>query len=1534
MTYAEAISSGNESNITEESKQVYLEKVDEAVKAQIKQENPNLTEGSKEWLEKEAEIRKEVEDKIAEEVKVDIKSTSTAKADKNVVGEELGNAGKAVDTQAIQTMENYAKAVGLTNKEFQNYLFSLTKGINSMNDFTKLTAEQQEYLLKVALETKKAASGWEGLQKAQKESFDILKKGQKDTYEYFETLTSVTNNVKAIFGGAQVVTKEFVETHLADIEKMANGDMEAAERVEAAVLEAQSILDGWDFNKEIKFDIDKDGIEDDLGTIGEILNNFGDEFADQEIGFEITADDEPAIEALNHLLEIGALTTDQMNAIFEEIGWLPEIGYEKVLVSQAQEHGVTGSVVVHIPGPNGETIEEVGNIEGYESPSAEAYILVPTIKSAKKTGTGARSMPSTQRPRPRATRTPRSTRQPREREEKPKEVREDDAASRQSEAKDKADIERYHQVNKQLEQQTMMLERINKLKSARYGGDYLKALRQENEELRRQAKIQEEKYEEAQKYLAFDKKRLEQINQSVVKWWSQDGQKELSSTISGLGLADIQVLYDEEGNIDYQNLMEQATDRYNELREKFMADPEVWGDAFKAYSDWYSSELPKMISSYEESLQNVQQYVNQILDAMNQLSANNAEIIQYKVQLVIEEIEFDKSWEDYVQKAWSDDIEHVADILQSQFNKIFGKNRFDAEGKATGGVLKAIDTYIKELDDANKALETYQKNKDKIDNFAATGMGANEIAEMLGEEFINEADYATLVKEIRTNLLTELNNLEEYKQALETSYTNLLSLAEAEWQKYESIVSNNITIVDTFKEIAKLTGEAYRNDKEYKDWSKRMTDTQIAAYDQMIDESMRQYAVHQAQLDELMRKANGDLNNLTEEERKQYDQTLAKAQAAEQKKLEYVQKKLAALRTEYEESIDYILKRLQTAMLQGTGALSFEDLASDYEWYNEQQDRYLSSTKELYEVSKLNRSINQSIEDTTNQATKERLRALQSVIDKQAQLNKLTQYDVDQMNLQYQLALALDELENARMNKSVVRLTRDEYGNMGYQYTADEDELNSAQQKYEDVLQQINDLAEKRVQELENSYIQTMNDYYSQAKQIALEYSDDEETRNQKLQELAERTKNRLQFLSEQMTIANTNLIRSNTAIFEYYDEQTKKYVGTPEATSGINHTIDQLSSQWQKHQILIDQSVADIVKEMQTYHDKAAETAEKTGTSMSKMAEELEKVTEQNNIAAVSMGEVTDALADQYDQLNEATDAWKTWSEAVEDAVSVAQSAIEGIGETLAEMGIDDASALWGSRGYDGTGSGTGSSTQSGSSGGNIGGGGKGKVDTVKYSLKDLEKDGIDGIPVRDGIKDGSLIDTKKAGDVITFDRMSGSYVWSRSLKGWINIAYLDKEMSDSSKYSTTAELLSTAIAQYRIKNYDELKEYKTGGSIDFTGPAWVDGTPSSPEYILNARQTDQMFDAIEAVSNLDIDFVRDVFDTINMMTASTMSGLSGYISPSAFNSVATNDSHNIEQHIEINAQFPDASDYTEIKSVFDTLVNTATQYAYRGQN
>jgi len=96
MTYAEAISSGNEQNITEESKQLYLDKLKEEINKQI--ENAHISKGQDDFDERLAEITEEAEKKIAEEIKVDIKSTSTERANKNVVGEELENAGKAVNT--------------------------------------------------------------------------------------------------------------------------------------------------------------------------------------------------------------------------------------------------------------------------------------------------------------------------------------------------------------------------------------------------------------------------------------------------------------------------------------------------------------------------------------------------------------------------------------------------------------------------------------------------------------------------------------------------------------------------------------------------------------------------------------------------------------------------------------------------------------------------------------------------------------------------------------------------------------------------------------------------------------------------------------------------------------------------------------------------------------------------------------------------------------------------------------------------------------------------------------------------------------------------------------------------------------------------------------------------------------------------------------------------------------------------------------------------------------------------------------------
>ena len=48
------------------------------------------------------------------------------------------------------------------------------------------------------------------------------------------------------------------------------------------------------------------------------------------------------------------------------------------------------------------------------------------------------------------------------------------------------------------------------------------------------------------------------------------------------------------------------------------------------------------------------------------------------------------------------------------------------------------------------------------------------------------------------------------------------------------------------------------------------------------------------------------------------------------------------------------------------------------------------------------------------------------------------------------------------------------------------------------------------------------------------------------------------------------------------------------------------------------------------------------------------------------------------------------------------------------------------------------------------------------------------------------------------------------------------------------------------------KFKAYKTGGLADFTGPAWLDGTKSKPEYILNTEQTKAFFNLVDVLSSL----------------------------------------------------------------------------------
>jgi hypothetical protein len=47
-------------------------------------------------------------------------------------------------------------------------------------------------------------------------------------------------------------------------------------------------------------------------------------------------------------------------------------------------------------------------------------------------------------------------------------------------------------------------------------------------------------------------------------------------------------------------------------------------------------------------------------------------------------------------------------------------------------------------------------------------------------------------------------------------------------------------------------------------------------------------------------------------------------------------------------------------------------------------------------------------------------------------------------------------------------------------------------------------------------------------------------------------------------------------------------------------------------------------------------------------------------------------------------------------------------------------------------------------------------------------------------------------------------------------------------------------------------IDQFATGGLASFTGPAWLDGTKSRPEYVLNADQTKAFFSLVDVLESL----------------------------------------------------------------------------------
>ena len=925
-------------------------------------------------------------------------------------------------------------------------------------------------------------------------------------------------------------------------------------------------------------------------------------------------------------------------------------------------------------------------------------------------------------------------------------------------------------------------------------------------------------------------------------------------------VASLGAVFDEFGNIEnYDQVMDNIIGKYNEFVDRYNAmsasEQEQAEEEKTKWDEWYE-EKKKWIENYEETVSTIYEQQNNLLEAQNKISEKTLEGIQYKVEIHVDITDAEKDFLDYLNDTYDELLEKQGDVMNN---------------------------LVRETELATSNLDALGRSKEELDAAFASGK-------------LNQTDYIEGLKDVNEQILDNLNNIQDLKKEIEELYGDTLEMASDAFDEQTEKVKNASEAMSSYISILGLIGKGsnlkdltkfYESQYEYNLQSLEMQKEYLD-----ILRSEEQYYL------ERMNSAEG----LTETERQQYEDLEKTIADVNSNILSDTESTLNQITEAFNNEIEIIFKDLEER-IAGVGN-SVQDLADAYSYYQEEQSRYVTSARELYEVNKLNRQIEKTMNETSSKVNKNLLAALQDRINKQSELNELTEYDIEMNQLQYELLLKKIALEEAQNAKSTVRLTRDSGGNYVYQYTADQDDIMTKQQEYEDVLQKINDLAVNRVQDLESQLLEIYQNTLSKIKEIAQDQTLTEEEKYDKIQTIMNQFKEQTNFIQEQYKIASDNLITSNLAISEHYGQQLVEH--SENAKNGLNQTIAAMIENTEELQQALENACANQIPAamdtMQSRIDAVTAAVNLNYNSMSNSVTNYNKVTkdaqDQTSKTANSLNK------DLLPAIHSATAAWDTYMGKLKNVISIYESMYQSILKTIqAQAKLSDATAPSTVK-SSGTGkfSDTTTPSASGSTGADSGGGGdKGNSNPAGPRKSYTPFKTWQLALSTDGGKTFSKIKTVSS-NFETVDPIAnanfGAWQTGRALK---YRRYLENGWG----------------------NWYTHYKYLEGGLADFTGPAWLDGSKSRPEMVLNAKDTENILTAVQGVRALDASTLSMLNKYITNASLAMSFGLGNISAGSVYGATDT-----IQQEVHITAEFPNATNSAEIQDAFDNIINRATQY------
>lgn len=1055
---------------------------------------------------------------------------------------------------------------------------------------------------------------------------------------------------------------------------------------------------------------------------------------------------------------------------------------------------------------------------------------------------------------------------------------------------DEKEIDRYIKINQELAQKEHESNLLKTKLDSTSGQTAIKVMKEQLDILKQQKGLYGELAKEAENYRVKDLEKLKQ------------------------DFADLNFQIDPSDGMlmNYEALLKEQTDLYNKVynewtekiiaaEKEYNAQIEILGEAAteEALKPWaeaiekikeeskdllreaeeryelFKKDTDKYNNSVEQARKAAEEAAAKELEAYNQ----ELEIIAKGVELKIKVDDADLQYLEFLLKQIGDTVDgtldrmaNYAESIESNMNKI-EKYQDGLEDVLDHAGIDFDDLLDGDLDD----LGTFnEEDLAKVEEYRDGLISCGEQLIDLRKKILNEVHEA--FGKFNSDLDDAVGRIEHLKKFTET-YKNIID-----------IIGKKV-IDPTGQTTLMLTKTLYTQSQANTRALQDQLDFQLSA--------VKRYEEAIAELEADNR--YGEHDDTIKEFKEQLKEAQQAYESTQESWLSSWESTVQAAADIYEAELNQILEDFNKSVAGLMGSL--DKLSERYSRIQATQSIYVEDYEKIYQLSKLTRDINNSLDDSTTLASKGKLRDIQKEINALQESGlEVSQYDLDVLRKKYEMAIAYEQWQDAQNAKTVVRMQRDNEGNYGYVYTADQSDVEAAQQNYEDKLHEM--------QVLNGDYINSLQEQIIQAEQEcadalanlrASDYASYEEYQAAVEQIRSDYTE-RVEALSSQLAKALGNNQKLYEIDWTEYSKATgykisadKDYIDRFEETVLSQLTGFKTIEEAQDAFVIATNDASDQAAERwEDWYIRSNDALELGGMSMQNYTEEVDEaingsggIVEQTQDAEEAVDEMADEYSEKFDDIVDYAEEFaRDFDDVIQDIIDSCNEAIEAIRNLLEMMAELDGSA----DDYDDWDN---SNTQWINEGDET----KGEY---KWRLKNT--------------KTGEYATGTTLKNISIDADMSGKH-------GYDNYSF------DEQGYLKASNLNSEHLGNYggeniRIEEYRrrQLQGYATGG---YTGE-WGDNSGRlavlhEKELVLNSDDTANILSAVDMIRS-----ISNAIDLNALAAGTVFAGRSAAVVSSFGNDT-------LEQNVHITAEFPSVSDHNEIEEALNSLVERAAQFAGR---